>query len=294
MRRLLITVSLAAVLVAAPSAFAGGWATVGLSSTPAGVQPGDPWDVNITVLQHGRTPLEDVKPALTIRGADRPKTFAAKPTGKPVSTARVVLPERREVEVRGRRRVHQRAAAHVSRRCRSATPARGRAPRGPMTAARTSVLLAGVALLLAALALLVAPPRRATSRRRRESHHPRRRWPRLRGGGDDDRRLRRRRPGPAPTAGARSDAAAVRSRRRRSSPRRAAAPATGSRPPESAARHRPRSRAGAAGQGRRDYVMESIVAPDTVAATAGAGTMPEDFATRIPRRTSNRLVTYPA
>ena len=93
MRRLLITVSLAAALVAAPSAFAGGWATVGLSSTPAGVQPGDPWDVNITVLQHGRTPLEDVQPTLTIRNGDATKTFAAKPTDKPgVYAASVTFP----------------------------------------------------------------------------------------------------------------------------------------------------------------------------------------------------------
>ena len=70
MRRLLITLSLAAALVAAPSAIAGGWATVGLDSTPAGVQPGTPWNVNIEVLQHGKTPLEGVQPTLTIRNGD--------------------------------------------------------------------------------------------------------------------------------------------------------------------------------------------------------------------------------
>ena len=50
---------------------------MGLSSTPAGTQPGDPWNVNITVLQHGRTPLEGVQPTLTIRNGDATKTFAA-------------------------------------------------------------------------------------------------------------------------------------------------------------------------------------------------------------------------
>lgn len=81
MRRVLIAVL--ALLVFAPAAVAGGWATVGLDSTPAGVQPGDPWDVNITVLQHGRTPLTGVQPTLTIRNGDATKTFDATPTRKP-------------------------------------------------------------------------------------------------------------------------------------------------------------------------------------------------------------------
>ena len=93
MHRFFIPLALAAALIAAPSALAGGWATVGLSSTPAGVQPGDPWDVNITVLQHGRTPLQDVQPTLTIRNGDSSKTFAAKPTDKPgVYAASVTFP----------------------------------------------------------------------------------------------------------------------------------------------------------------------------------------------------------
>src|SRR5688572_13953434 len=93
MRCFLITATLVAALIAAPSALAGGWATVGLDSTPAGVQPGTPWDVNITVLQHGRTPLEDVQPTLTIRNGDSSKTFDAKPTDKPgVYAASVTFP----------------------------------------------------------------------------------------------------------------------------------------------------------------------------------------------------------
>ena len=93
MHRFFIPLALAAALIAAPSAFAGGWATVGLDSTPAGVQPGAPWAVQITVLQHGRTPLEDVQPALTIRNGDSSKTFAAKPTDKPgVYAASVTFP----------------------------------------------------------------------------------------------------------------------------------------------------------------------------------------------------------
>jgi hypothetical protein len=49
--------------------------------------------VDITVLQHGRTPLRDVEPAVIITRGDATKTFAAKPTGKPgVYRAEVVFP----------------------------------------------------------------------------------------------------------------------------------------------------------------------------------------------------------
>jgi len=87
MRRLLLAVGL--LLIAAPAAQAGGWATVGLSSTPTGTT----WNVDITVLQHGVTPLTDVKPAVTISRGETTRTFAAKPTGKPgVYRAAVVFP----------------------------------------------------------------------------------------------------------------------------------------------------------------------------------------------------------
>jgi hypothetical protein len=91
MRRLLLAVGL--LLVAAPAAYAGGWATVSLSSTPAGTAPGAPWNVNITVLQHGRTPLSDLNPSVTISSGDATKTFAATPTSKPgMYRAEVVFP----------------------------------------------------------------------------------------------------------------------------------------------------------------------------------------------------------
>jgi hypothetical protein len=91
---LLIAVTVLVVLAAAPAASAGGWATVGLSSTPAGTQPGTPWVVELTVLQHGRTPLVDVEPTVTIRNGDAQQTFPAAPVGgKPgVYRAEVVFP----------------------------------------------------------------------------------------------------------------------------------------------------------------------------------------------------------
>ncbi len=93
MRRLLLLLIPLALLIAAPPAFGGAWATVGLSSTPAGTPPGEPWGVDITVLQHGRTPLEGVAPTVHIRSGDTTRTFVAEPTGKPgVYHARVVFP----------------------------------------------------------------------------------------------------------------------------------------------------------------------------------------------------------
>jgi hypothetical protein len=71
-------------LLAFPAgAYAGGWATAGLSSTPEGVAPGKTWSVDITLMQHGRTPLEGVQPAVVVTDkAGKDTRFAAKPTGK--------------------------------------------------------------------------------------------------------------------------------------------------------------------------------------------------------------------
>jgi len=86
-------------LLALPaSAHAGGWATVGLSSTPDGLAAGAPWNVDLEVLQHGRTAMSDVRPAVTITsaagaGERTRRTFAARPTGRPgVYRASVTFP----------------------------------------------------------------------------------------------------------------------------------------------------------------------------------------------------------
>jgi hypothetical protein len=84
MKKLLLVVAVAAA-VAAPAASAGGWATVGLSSLPpSGLKANQDWPVDITVLQHGRTPLAGVTPVVRIRddGGTVVKSFTAKPTGK--------------------------------------------------------------------------------------------------------------------------------------------------------------------------------------------------------------------
>ncbi len=92
---LVAAAALAAVLIAPATTLGGGWATVGLSSLPDGVGPGEPWVVDLTVLQHGRTPLEGVEPTVLIRGAfdSGEKEFVAKPTERAgVYRARVVFP----------------------------------------------------------------------------------------------------------------------------------------------------------------------------------------------------------
>jgi hypothetical protein len=105
MRRALLVLAAASALVLAGTASAGGWATVQLSSLPKGLSAGEPWVVDITVLQHGRTPLAGLKPTLTIRkssslttsgagtGRLTARTFAARPTGKKgVYRVRIVFP----------------------------------------------------------------------------------------------------------------------------------------------------------------------------------------------------------
>ena len=103
------SVFLAAVvaLVCASTALAGGWATVKLSSQPRGLAAGEPWVVDVTVLQHGLAtqPLCCLKPTVTIRKvvaarttssvAKEPliRTFRALPTSRAgVYRARVVFP----------------------------------------------------------------------------------------------------------------------------------------------------------------------------------------------------------
>ncbi len=78
-----VLIAITALLALPAAALGGGWATVGLSSTPDGLAPGAAWNVELEILQHGRTPLENVSPSVTIRAGDESRTFAATPTGRP-------------------------------------------------------------------------------------------------------------------------------------------------------------------------------------------------------------------
>ena len=92
MRKLVVTVVALAVLVPA-TALAGGWATVQLSSTPKGAKAGVPWVVNLTVLQHGVTPLDEHPAARADRaGAARTAVPRASDREGRRLQARVVFP----------------------------------------------------------------------------------------------------------------------------------------------------------------------------------------------------------
>jgi hypothetical protein len=92
MRKLLIGLALVA-LAAPATALAGGWATAGLEPPPDDIGAGDTWNANITILQHGQTPLDGVTPAVTIRKGGVSKTFTARPAGEPGKyVANVVFP----------------------------------------------------------------------------------------------------------------------------------------------------------------------------------------------------------
>jgi hypothetical protein len=84
MRRLILGSLIAAALLPAGVASAGGWATAGVGPPPdGGISAGDTWNAQITILQHGQTPLVGVKPTLTIRnGSGKTLTFPAKATKK--------------------------------------------------------------------------------------------------------------------------------------------------------------------------------------------------------------------
>ncbi len=93
MRRSMLLVPLLLALVAAPAAFGGGFVTVGLDSTPAGLAPGQPWNVDITVKAHGRTPVEGRPAVVRIRSeAGTMKDFRTKEVEPGVYRASVTFP----------------------------------------------------------------------------------------------------------------------------------------------------------------------------------------------------------
>lgn len=95
MRYLIVFAAVVTALAASAAASAGGWATVGLDPLPTGVGPGETWTTEMTVLQHGRTPLVGLSPTLTItEESGESRQFVALETGKAgVYEARVVFPD---------------------------------------------------------------------------------------------------------------------------------------------------------------------------------------------------------
>lgn len=85
MKRLLLVLVVG--LVLAPAAAAGGWATVQLSAVPSdGLRAGERMGIDITVLQHGRTPLTGVTPRFQIldrSSGEVVREVVGRPTPKP-------------------------------------------------------------------------------------------------------------------------------------------------------------------------------------------------------------------
>jgi hypothetical protein len=153
------------------SAMGGGWATVGLSSTPDGLGPGETWAVEIEVLQHGQTPLEGVQPAVTITERETPaeQTFRAMPTETPgVYRAEVVFPGAGEWEYAiddGFTRTHAYPPVRVGRGGEAAAPA---TPQGPVSSTSDGAPWARLGATLAA-GLLAAGLTMSVQHRRRQA-----------------------------------------------------------------------------------------------------------------------------
>lgn len=95
MRQLVSLCTLVAALALTGVAQAGGWATVGFSPLPDGTAVGETWSPEITVLQHGQTPLGGLSPVVTIRkdAADEERSYTAAETAETgVYRANVVFP----------------------------------------------------------------------------------------------------------------------------------------------------------------------------------------------------------
>ena len=165
MRRitLVAALALAAALTAPATSLAGGFATVGLSSLPDGARPGEAWVVDMTVLQHGRTPLEGVQPAMIIEpgGTGAPTRFDATPTGEPgVYRAEVVFPSAGDWSYAaddGFAAVHQMGTVSVGGES-AATPISAPGPEDGGMSLLGALAIAALAGLLAAL--LVEPVRK--------------------------------------------------------------------------------------------------------------------------------------
>ena len=71
-------------LVVAVPALAGGWAVITLDELPTNVVAGEPLMIGFTVLQHGRTPMNDLAPTVTVRlGNEEELLFRAEADHQP-------------------------------------------------------------------------------------------------------------------------------------------------------------------------------------------------------------------
>jgi hypothetical protein len=82
MRYLIVLSAFVVALAGAGAAAGGGWATVGFAPLPDGTAAGEVWKPEITILQHGRTPLGGLHPVVAISGDSGTRTFTASETSE--------------------------------------------------------------------------------------------------------------------------------------------------------------------------------------------------------------------
>jgi hypothetical protein len=88
-------IAFTASLALAGAAQAGCWATAGVDPLPENVGAGETWAVDVTILQHGRTPMTDAQPVVVITngGTGTTREFPAARTSRPgLYQAEVVFP----------------------------------------------------------------------------------------------------------------------------------------------------------------------------------------------------------
>lgn len=84
MMRTMLLAALAAALAVPAAGFGGGFATVQLGSLPTGTAAGGTWSAELTILRHGRTPLDGLVPVVRVTDEDGAAiSYEARPTGAP-------------------------------------------------------------------------------------------------------------------------------------------------------------------------------------------------------------------
>ena len=82
--RISLVLALLLAMVVSVPAFAGGWAVITLDELPTNVVAGEPFTIGFTVLQHGKTPMNDLSPII-VANMYKEEEFKviAKPEGEP-------------------------------------------------------------------------------------------------------------------------------------------------------------------------------------------------------------------
>lgn len=169
MRPLLVILGF--LLLAAP-AHGGGFATTGLSSLPDGKAAGEPWVVDIEILQHGIRPSSGAEPKIVISDGAVRRSFAAREISDGVYRAEVVFPRagRWRYAVRSVWGVERFVPVKIAARADTAAAAASRRPVAPAAAGddggtpRWPIALgAGLIAALITVAALRRSPRRRVS-----------------------------------------------------------------------------------------------------------------------------------